>query len=71
MSCKGINLELRPRTSESVNSAYKVLEECSKHYTTVGRSIRTDELSMKTVVTYIPRPGDLARSTGLVCVDLA
>ena len=49
MSCVHVSLELRPKTSETISSAYK--EDCSKWS---GWSIRTDEqqcLSMKTMLT--------------------
>jgi len=51
MSCKHVSLEVRPKTSETVGSVYKMWEDCSKRW---GRSMRTDEqqcLSMKSVLT--------------------
>ena len=51
ISCEHVSLELRPKTNETVSSAYQIKEDCSKRR---GRSMRTDEqqcLLMKTVLT--------------------
>jgi len=50
MSCEHVSLELRPKTSETVSSAYTSL---LRTVGAAGRSMRTDEqqyLSMKTVL---------------------
>ena len=44
MSCEHVNVELRPKTSETISSASKMREDCSSKRW--GRSMGTDEQSM-------------------------
>ena len=41
MSCEHIGLELRPKTSETISSVYKMMEDCSVKWW--KRSVRTNE----------------------------